>query len=383
MNPTMWRLALVLNFVLVPALVSPGCVRTGEERAELDERVGKADAEGVRFEVAEGLAAVHQAARGRLVLWAGAPSFELETQSQPGATTDWEITVQNVMPDAELVPVDEDDVNFKVTGRKQSDPTTVVFGVELPAGETARMRIAPPDADEAEPYRVAVLSDIQNAVLEVGDIWAKINEDPSIRYVISTGDITQSGRMEELVFFQESLGDLDVPYYTTLGNHELGEASPEGFHELYGRGNFQFQFKDVYFTYLDSASATIDPIAYDWLEEWLERGEDATHIFLTHIPPIDPVGTRNGSFRSRNEAMKLLSMLTKADVDLGLYGHIHTYMADSQAEIPIYISGGGGALPEKFDGIGRHFLTVDIDPDEGIKEVGLVRVGEPPADLTE
>jgi hypothetical protein len=95
---------------------------------------------------------------------------------------------------------------------------------------------------------------------------------------------------------------------------------------------------------------------------------------LTHIPPIDPKGIRNGSFGSRAEAAKLLNMLAQHDVDVGFYGHIHSYYAESNATIPVYISGGGGALPEKFDGIDRHYLTVDYNPDQGIESVGVVRV---------
>ncbi|RKG95450.1 metallophosphoesterase, partial [Corallococcus carmarthensis] len=37
-------------------------------------------------------------------------------------------------------------------------------------------------------------------------------------------------------------------------------------------------------------------------------------------------------------------------------------------------SGGGGAIPERFDGVGRHFLAVDVDPSVGVRDVGLVRV---------
>jgi hypothetical protein len=41
----------------------------------------------------------------------------------------------------------------------------------------------------------------------------------------------------------------------------------------------------------------------------------------------------------------------------------------------MYVAGGGGAFPqEQLDGIGRHFLTLDAVPGEGIRQVGLVRI---------
>jgi hypothetical protein len=61
-------------------------------------------------------------------------------------------------------------------------------------------------------------------------------------------------------------------------------------------------------------------------------------------------------------------------VDLTLYGHIHSYYAFDNAGIPAYISGGGGAIPERFDQIGRHFLTVDVAAERGVERVATVRV---------
>jgi len=73
-------------------------------------------------------------------------------------------------------------------------------------------------------------------------------------------------------------------------------------------------------------------------------------------------------------AAKLLGRLAAADVDLTLYGHIHSYSHFENAGMPAHISGGGGAIPEKFDDIGRHFLVVDADPATQRLDVRVVRV---------
>jgi hypothetical protein len=79
--------------------------------------------------------------------------------------------------------------------------------------------------------------------------------------------------------------------------------------------------------------------------------------------------------RSRKEAAKLLGMLANGNVDATFYGHLHSYYAYENAGIPAYISGGGGAYPERWDGIGRHFLVVDLDPGSArVESVGVVRV---------
>ena len=111
-----------------------------------------------------------------------------------------------------------------------------------------------------------------------------------------------------------------------------------------------------------------------WLDDWLALGRSQLHIVSMHIAPLDPVGTRSGSFASRNEANKLLAKLADGRVDLTLYGHIHSYYAFSNAGIPAHIAGGGGAIPERMDGIGRHFLAIDVDPTTQATIVGVVRV---------
>jgi ABC-type phosphonate transport system ATPase subunit len=42
--------------------------------------------------------------------------------------------------------------------------------------------------------------------------------------------------------------------------------------------------------------------------------------------------------------------------------------------VPSYISGGGGAIPERFDGIGRHYLRVRASARRGIEDVAIVRI---------
>ncbi len=101
-----------------------------------------------------------------------------------------------------------------------------------------------------------------------------------------------------------------------------------------------------------------------------------------HIPPIDPTGTRNGAFASRDEAVALFSELQDFDVDLTLYGHVHSFYDFDNAGIPAVISGGGGAIPERFDDIGRHFVVFDVDPLKQSFTKQLVRASTDVQDLS-
>jgi predicted phosphodiesterase len=359
---------LGFGFVMGSAL-SLACARPAEERAERDRSVGQARVENLAVHVKDGLAAVRALEASRVVLWGSAPSYEFELTSDAAASVT--IELQNCLSDAELVALEP--LELTLTEEASSLPTRRSFVVDLPAG-ASRLRVAAPDADDEGPFRFALLSDVQEAIDGVSDIFDRLNLEPDVRFLLGAGDLTEEGSVEELERYQRELEVLDVPYFTTLGNHELG-VSPARYHDYFGRGNFQFGFRGVTFTLLDSASATLDPIVYDWLDGWL-RTAGRIHVVSMHIPPLDPIGVRNGAFASRPEAAKLLGKLAEGGVDLTVYGHIHSYYSFENAGIQAYISGGGGAIPERFDNVGRHFLVFDIDPEHGIENEYRVEIDD-------
>lgn len=349
------------------ALVLLSCLRPSEERVELDRQVGQAEAAGISVSVDSGLAAVRSLTEASLTLWGSAPAFDVAITSP--APRELDLEVQNCLTDAELKATSED---ASLTPLPSEVVTRKRWRLALPAGIT-RVSLAAPDQDSREPFRFALLSDVQEAIDRVSDIYDRVNEIPNLRFLLGAGDLTERGTREELERFQRELLRLKIPYFTTLGNHELG-TSPDLYHEYFGRGNFQFRFHGVAFTLLDDASASLDPTAYEWLDGWLESAKRDVHVVAMHIPPIDPIGVRNGSWASRSEAAKLLARLAEGRVDLTLYGHVHSYYAFDNAGIPAFISGGGGAIPERFDRIGRHVMVFSASPKDGITSQNVVKV---------
>jgi 3',5'-cyclic AMP phosphodiesterase CpdA len=348
-----------------------GCLEVADGRARRDARVGQASAAGATITVADGLAAVRGLGADHVRLWAQAPVLDVALTVPAGAPS-FAIVVENALGDAALTA---EDPAIVVSAETRPVPTEGHWTLALPAtaARAVRLRLAPPDEAAAGPWRFAAFADVQEKIDEVQDIYARMNEDPTIRFVVMSGDLTSRGSVGELERFQREMKSLNVPIYATLGNHELGTRD-DLFHDYFGRGNCHFGFRGAQFTLLDSASATLAPAAYDWLYGWLAGGLDRPHYVFMHIPPLDPAGTRAGAFASRLEANRLLSLLAGGRVDLTIYGHVHSYYAYSNAGIPAYITGGGGAIPEQLDGIGRHYLVVDVDPATQHTTVGLVRV---------
>jgi Icc-related predicted phosphoesterase len=349
-----------------------GCFWAGSDRAAQDEDVGRAAGHGAELRVDDGLASVREVGDGALRLWAGAPALTIHASFDAGAADAWTVTIDNATPDAALTVTTKEGRALPVTPLSGDFPTERRFLIERGRERDLVLALRPADADDAGAFRFALLSDIQEALDRVQDIYARINQDPSIRFVLSAGDLTDRGEPEEFERFQRELRSLRVPYYATLGNHDI--ATADGLYQRYfGRGSYRFVYRGVQFTLLDSSSATIDPAVHDELSGWLAEGRDRVHVVAMHIPPLDPVGERNASFASRNEAEALIERLAAGRVDLTLYGHIHAYYAFDNGGIPAFISGGGGAHPERLAGIGRHYLTVDISR-EGVAVTGVVRI---------
>jgi Icc-related predicted phosphoesterase len=360
-------------------MAGAGCLEVADDRAELDSRIGKAETGGdgataASVEIEDGLALVREFEPGRLVLWAQAP--QLSIQLEPGGAAGWEIRVKNALADAQLRLIGPDSAPRVIEAAPDlSDTLTervwLIEGLEPDAAYT--LEVFAPDADDISPWHFATFADVQDHLFEVEDIYARMALDEDLRFCLISGDLTEGGTPEQLAEFERKLKKLPIPCYATLGNHDLG-YSDTAFRERFGRGNFSFEFRGTRFTLLDSASATLAPLVYDWLGDWLDAGEGDPHAVLMHIPPLDPSGQRNGAFASRAEANKLTDMLADHDVDLAIYGHLHSYYAFSHVGITAFITGGGGAIPQRLDGIGRHYLKITVDPVDETFSSRVVRV---------
>lgn len=354
--------------VLAALTAAAACSRPGEERAYAELEIGKyAEASGLTVDVEGGLARVAQVAPGELALWSQAPAITVALKVPDGAAGAWRLEVRNIPAESQLSV----DGGAAIAAVSQQH-TTSRFEVTL-GGGTHQLRVGPPDAGVPGAFRFVALADIQTALPEAHEIFAEINKVAGARFVVFMGDLTERSELEEYQLAERQLETLALPFYATLGNHELW-ADADRFFSRFGRASFHFRFRDVAFTFADSGDAGLDPVVEEWVDGWLAEERERVHIFLSHFPPIDPAGTRDGSYRSHRDGHRLLAKLAKHGVDLTLYGHIHTYIPFENAGIPAYVSGGGGARQERWDGLSaRHFLIVDVS-DAGVTSVGLQRV---------
>lgn len=359
--------------LLAVTLGMTGCLDVAEQRAHTDTAVGRASASGNDVEVESGFAAVRRFEPGSLELWGNAPAFKVRLSTSDVAPSQWTIVVRNVLPNVTLTARSGNGDDIAMASEPSTFSTERRVTLGIPPGQSIDFQLRPPDLESSEPFEFLEFADVQEAIDRVGDIYAKMNQESAARFVVMAGDLTRRGSAEELERFQYEQGALSLPIFVTLGNHELGSGEVR-YHEYFGRGSQSFDFHGARFTLLDDASATLDPLVYGWLDDWLARGKNGVHLLFMHIPPLDPIGLRDGAFSSRAEAAKLIARLGHGNVDMTFYGHIHSYYAFENAGIPAFISGGGGAIPERFDGIGRHYLAVAVDPEQQRVTTRVVRV---------
>ncbi|MDD8027759.1 MAG: PQQ-binding-like beta-propeller repeat protein [Acidobacteriota bacterium] len=176
----------------------------------------------------------------------------------------------------------------------------------------------------ALPVRFAVIADTHvgsgAAAVDLAALVAKINADPSIRFVVVDGDVTEKGRDEEFREAKSILGRLKAPVHVLPGNHDthwtgFGGA---GFVEIFGGDRFAFEADGIAFLGLNAwDQGHFAPDDVLWLETQVRKlPADADVFFFVHFPPgsIDNWARVHEALRTRRTIV--------------VAGHIH---ADGQS----------------------------------------------------
>ena len=152
--------------------------------------------------------------------------------------------------------------------------------------------------------------------------------------------------------YEETVKNLEMPIYSTMGNHEVfGLYESSGInpdHEEYGKKLYEnriakryysFDHKNWHFVILDGIGFTedrryygvIDSVQIEWLKQELESvGKDKPVIVSTHIPLLSvgnqvmrgpTEGFSEGSIITN--AQEVIKILEQYNVKLVLQGHLH------------------------------------------------------------
>lgn len=150
-----------------------------------------------------------------------------------------------------------------------------------------------------------------------------INADPSLAFVVVTGDITEFGADHELTLAKQILDSLNKKYYVIPGNHDANwsESGSNTFKTVFGAETFSFVYEGYLFAATSSgpnmrmSPGQIPRENVVWLDSVLKNMKNAEMpvIYLNHYPQDD----------SQNNWYEAINRLKKRNTQLILCGHGH------------------------------------------------------------
>jgi hypothetical protein len=145
-----------------------------------------------------------------------------------------------------------------------------------------------------------------------------------ISFFCVLGDLTNDATPDEVDSIKVQLERVGIPYYATIGNHDLFQADGwERFKENYGPSCYPVVIADrIKLIFLDTADGTLGPTQFGWFESELEDSRFAK-VVLTHFPVFDGEQPIMWRLASGAERVKIQSLLEKYGAYAWCAGHIH------------------------------------------------------------
>jgi 3',5'-cyclic AMP phosphodiesterase CpdA len=165
------------------------------------------------------------------------------------------------------------------------------------------------------------------------------------------GDPDASESVRQAQVFLDMMGDLTVPWYPIMGNHEAqGNGWGVARDMIFQGGStyYSFDHNESHFVVLDafmpSAWFTLSEEQMDWLSE--DLGQTAKpHVFVFVHAPLYPLGPHIGESLDSDIHLRdsLAELFVEHEVDVVFCGHEHFYASFGYRGLMQVTSGGAGA----------------------------------------
>lgn len=180
-------------------------------------------------------------------------------------------------------------------------------------------RINAGDAGDSKPFKIALLSDPHYHYGKLSEAVAHINRNNDYAFAIVVGDLSENGLMQEFIFFHQSMGYLDIPYLTTIGNHDYLSSGEKVYSQMYGANNYFFVYNNVKFVMFDNTTieSEQDP-DMDWFARALVNDRGYDHVIpVAHVPPYDR--------QMKDHDQDFHELLLKNNITVSVHGHKHEF----------------------------------------------------------
>ena len=253
----------------------------------------------------------------------------LTSNEQPGCDAD----------DAGTIDCSTGDDPLCSAGRfDQSDdpPTRGSLLVDLPACVKVTLALEA-TFEPARPLRVGIVGPTYASAPLPGLIGRLDQAGADI--ALLTGDHVDDSESADLERLARRLAELPLPVVVTPGERERIDGALAVFRKQLGPISLTWTMRGIQFLSFNSARQTLGDEGVSTLRRRTrDLPDDALpRAALTHTPPLDPEGLRDRGFRSRLEAARTLSVLSKEKFRLAATGHLTGPRRAQRNDLTVYI----------------------------------------------
>jgi len=199
-------------------------------------------------------------------------------------------------------------------------------------------------------FKFAVFADIQRSQNHREIAQNIVADAPNL--IVSVGDLPAHGDLIsewQSHFFNQAQAYLPtIPFYTTLGNHDLSGDGLRYYQALFSlplngaqEQYYHFNYKNAKFLVIDSFSDFASGSAqYAWIENVLQNNSQEWTFVFFHKPPYSSGPDEK---IDTNAQRYLVPLFEKYHVDMVFNGHSHNYERSLKNQIFYIVTGGGGA----------------------------------------
>jgi len=181
-------------------------------------------------------------------------------------------------------------------------------------------------ASLAQPFKFGWITDLHigstNAEIDLQAVVQDINMKKEIAFVVATGDITETGKTEDLKNAKQILDGLNVPYYIIPGNHDTkwSESGSKIFSDLWKDNKFKLDYQKTLLVGLNSGilwrggGGHIAPEDLRWLDSLLSTIPPEKEILFFVHHQLD---------KEVDNWFKVTNILSKRNIKEIFVGHGH------------------------------------------------------------
>lgn len=178
-----------------------------------------------------------------------------------------------------------------------------------------------------EEFSFAFISDTQRWYDSTQEAVEDINRR-NVDFLVHGGDLTDFGITKEFLWQRDILQTLDVPWVTTIGNHDCLGSGEQAFEAIFGAQNFHFTAGNVLFVMLNTNAMEFNystPVPdFNFLGELLKNIPPNVErtIFLMHARPF--------AYGFNNNVAHIFDYYIREfpNVQFCLFGHEHKIMQE-------------------------------------------------------